>query len=86
MGSSSQGDYISLRDAGNILAGMNAKDHGQSFDAYMRGAGGYQAQDLLGAARGYFGATLGPPPYYGEERKTGRAIEFGYYLVWERKQ
>ena len=32
----------SLRDAGNILAGMNAKDHGQSFSDYMRGAAGYQ--------------------------------------------
>jgi hypothetical protein len=76
-----EGKYISLRDAGNILAGINAASHGESFDSYMRGAGGYQKLGLLGAGAGYLlGAKFGPPPYYGEEPWTGASIKYGYGL------
>lgn len=34
-----QGKYITLRDAGNILAGMNAAVNGKSFDDFQKASG-----------------------------------------------
>ena len=73
-----------LRDAGNILAGMNAKDHGQSFSDYMRGAGGYQQAGIWGAFGGLVGKEYGLPPYYGEQQWTGQAVWYGYSHVSQR--
>jgi filamentous hemagglutinin len=75
-----EGKYVSLRDAGNILAGINARTHGESFDDYMKGAGAYQVRGRTGAILSQFGAKFGPPPYYGEQEYTGSRVQFGYNL------
>jgi RHS repeat-associated protein len=35
------GKYVTLREAGNMIAGYGAATHGFSFDEYMKGAGAY---------------------------------------------
>jgi filamentous hemagglutinin len=75
------GKYISLRDAGNILAGMNAKSHEQALSEYMKGAGAYQKGGAWGAIQNKAtGKVFGKHPYYGEQDYTGRAVEHGYRL------
>jgi filamentous hemagglutinin len=73
------GKYVSLREAGNILAGINAESHGQTFDDYMKGAGAYAQGGMGGAAVNKLsGATFGDQPYYGEQDYTGTRVKFGF--------
>ena len=75
------GKYISLRDAGNILAGINAHTHGERFDDYMKGAGAYNVAQRRGVIMHELtGKTYGPPPYYGEDEYTGSRVAHGYGL------
>jgi filamentous hemagglutinin len=67
--------------AGNILAGINAKSHGESFDQFMRGAGALQRDGARGPLLNQLlGRTYGSPPYYGEIPYTGTRVRYGYDL------
>jgi filamentous hemagglutinin len=73
------GKYATLRDAGNMLAGINAKAHGQDFAEYMKGAGAYQQAGTIGVIMNtLFGITYGTAPYFGESNYTGDRVRFGY--------
>jgi len=76
-----QGKYITLRDAGNILYGINTANKGLSLSTAMKAAGGYQQGGLVGAVTGgVFGKEHGQAPYYGEDDITGTRIDFGHKL------
>jgi RHS repeat-associated protein len=75
------GKYVTLRDAGNMLYGINMANAGLNRDDMMRGAGGYQKDGMVGAIRGYGGKEYGPPPYYGEEDITGSRVDYGYQQI-----
>ncbi|MHB8844609.1 MAG: hypothetical protein ACYC7L_07630 [Nitrospirota bacterium] len=77
-----QDKYMTLRDAGNMLYGINMRNKGLSSDQAMRAAGGYaQTNSMKGAALGLLGKEYGPAPYFGEEDITGTRIDFGYGLA-----
>jgi RHS repeat-associated protein len=76
-----QGKYISLRDGGNILYGINMSNQNLTRDAAMRGAGGWaQEKSMFSAAMGQLGKEYGPAPYFGEDAITGTRIDFGFSL------
>jgi filamentous hemagglutinin len=81
-----QGTYITLREAGDMLAGFNGRSHGFTLDEISRITGSLQAGGLFGgiaaAATYASGGRLifGPPPYYGETPYAGRSIVYGYNL------
>jgi filamentous hemagglutinin len=78
-----QGKYVTLRDAGNILYGINTANKGLSLERAMKAAGGYQQTgSIRGAiAGGVFGKEYGPAPYYGEDPITGTRIKSGHELA-----
>jgi hypothetical protein len=89
------GAYVSLRELGNILAGMNAATHGTTFGDFQRMAGALQTADrdapdvlplkrLLEAWRVWRasgGKAYGPPPLFGEIPYQYRASLLGYLLA-----
>jgi RHS repeat-associated protein len=73
--------YVTLREAGNILAGLNAATHGLSFEDFQKGAGAYQAGKKIGAlAYRLFGKTYGTAPGWGEKEYQRTRSKFGYDL------
>ncbi|WP_373033769.1 RHS repeat-associated core domain-containing protein, partial [Sulfurovum sp.] len=77
--------YISVRDAGNILAGMNAKSHGVSHEDFQKTAGALQGVNPAhGAIRvlnnQMTGATYGSAPKYGENKYQYLKSLYGYSL------
>jgi filamentous hemagglutinin len=77
-----QGKYITLREAGNILAGMNAAQFGMEYSDFQKGAGALQAGGLTGIIRyKLFGKTYGETPYWGENYYQYRSSIYGYYSV-----
>ena len=82
-----QGKYITLRDAGNILAGMNAAVNGKSFDDFQKASGALQQGGRLAVTlHGLTGKTYGPPPMYGElpyqYYKSRYGYNLGLYRIW----
>ncbi len=75
------GKYITLRDGGNILYGINTQKKGLSLDSAMKSAGGYQQFGLTGALLGLMGVEFGPAPYFGEDAISGSRIDFGFKLA-----
>jgi hypothetical protein len=75
------GKYVTLRDAGNMLYGINMANAGLQRDDMMRGAGGYQKDGIVGAVSGFRGKEYGPPPYYGEDDITGSRVDYGYQKI-----
>jgi RHS repeat-associated protein len=80
------GKYITTREAGNILAGMNAAAKGISFDQFQQAAGALQGQVwLLGVIRVAsniaLGTTYGSAPNYGENDYQRRSSQYGYNLI-----
>lgn len=65
------GKYMTGRELGNYLFGMNARDIGLSKFETMMGAGTY-----ANIREGKF--PVGLPPYYGEAPYSGRNIEAGW--------
>jgi len=60
------GYIVTLREAGNILAGQNAAYYNMDYFDFQKGAGALQQEGLLGAAAYKLtGKTYGPAPYYG---------------------
>lgn len=73
------GYVISLREAGNILAGQNAAYYNMSYEDFQKGAGALQQKGLVGAAKyKIFGTIYGPAPYYGENEYQYRCSLTGY--------
>ena len=79
------GKYISLREAGNIPAGVNASSHGASFMKFEQAAGAYNSGSWAGgkfwnlSMNGLLGITYGNAPNYGENDYQRTRSEFGYY-------
>jgi filamentous hemagglutinin len=81
-----QGKYVSLREAGNILAGVNAASHGMSFEDFQKGAGALHEGGLMGIAlHRSLGITFGQAPNWGEIDYQRTRSEFGYNLYKDRK-
>lgn len=77
-----KGKYMTLRDAGNMLYGINMYTHGLSEEQAMRSAGAYaQKKSMLSTVLGLLGKEYGHAPYYGEDDITGTRIDFGYKLA-----
>jgi RHS repeat-associated protein len=76
-----KGNYVSLREAGNILAGIIAASHGLSFEHFQKGAGALNAGGISGAV-GYrvFGITYGNAPNWGESNYQRTRSLYGYNL------
>lgn len=80
-----EGKYISLRDAGNILAGMNAAVKGQSFDNFQKASGALQQNGISGVVLNRtFGTTYGNAPTYGENDYQYYKSKYGYQLGIKR--
>lgn len=76
-----KGKYISLRDAGNILAGMNAAVLGESFEDFQKASGALQQAGLWGVGLNtIFSTTYGDPPMYGEKPYQYYKSLYGYQL------
>jgi filamentous hemagglutinin len=77
-----KGKYLTLRDAGNVLYGINTYNKGLSRDTAMKAAGAWAQTKSLGSTfLGGMGKEYGPAPYYGEDPITGSRIDFGYKLA-----
>jgi RHS repeat-associated protein len=79
--------YATMRDFGNILAGLNAKIGGPfgniSFDKFQRMAGALHARGNMGAVIfAFLGKEYGPAPYYGEVERQHWASHMGYNSVF----
>ncbi|MDK4706649.1 hemagglutinin repeat-containing protein [Kingella negevensis] len=80
-----QGKYISLRDAGNILAGMNAAVNGKTFDEFQQASGALQQGGKTGVLLNVFtGKTYGSAPMYGELPYQYYKSKYGYDLGRQR--
>lgn len=76
------GYIITLREAGNILAGQNAASFQMGFTDFQKGAGALQEKGLMGVlAYKLYGITFGDPPYYGENYYQYRCSLTGYIQV-----
>ena len=76
------GYIVSLREAGNILAGQNAAFYGMAYEDFQKGAGALQEKGLIGALTyKIFGTTYGSVPYYGENEYQYRSSLTGYNQV-----
>jgi len=81
-----QGKYITLREAGNVLAGANAAILGQSFDDFQKMAGALHAGGISGLIKYQtYGKTYGNYPNYGECDYQRTRSEWGYMLVGDGK-
>jgi RHS repeat-associated protein len=81
-----EGKYASMRDFGNILAGINAKVGNTSFKSFQRMAGAVHFTNeqgkfvkVLAVIRAFLGTEFGPPPLYGEEEIQYNASHHGYH-------
>ena len=80
-----QGKYISLRDAGNILAGMNAAVLDIPFKDFQKTSGGLHRAGMFGAGVSYLtGIPFGSSPTYGELPYQYHKSEYGYRLGRQR--
>ena len=76
------GYVITLREAGNILAGQNAAIFKMEYENFQKGAGALQQNGLAGAfLYKSFGITYGEAPYYGENKYQYRCSLTGYNQV-----
>jgi filamentous hemagglutinin len=81
-----KGSYITLREAGNILAGMNAAQFNMDFSDFQKGAGGLHANGMMGVLEyKLFGFTYGTAPYRGENYYQFRSSLYGYKSVVSNK-
>jgi hypothetical protein len=94
-----EGKYASMRDLGNVLAGINARVGGTSFDRFQRMAGAVEVTKgkpfllrLFAVGLAYLGVKFGPPPDYGEKSIQYDASRHGYftsyndYLNWRNSK
>ncbi|TWI71841.1 RHS repeat domain-containing protein, partial [Treponema putidum] len=80
------GKYVTLREAGNILAGMNAALFGMEFDDFQKGAGALHAKGLWGVGMyKVFGSVYGPAPKYGENDYQYTRSLYGYNIILRSK-
>ena len=80
------GKYVTLREAGNILAGMNAALFGMEFDDFQKGAGALHAKGLWGVGMyKVFGSVYGPAPKYGENDYQYTRSLYGYNIILRLK-
>jgi hypothetical protein len=77
------GKYVTGEDLGNILAGVNGRSSGVSWDTFQRMAGAlHQGAGMRGVGLAYFGKEYGPAPYYGEISIQYRESYYGYHDVY----
>jgi RHS repeat-associated protein len=78
-----KGEYITLRDGGNIIFGANTFIKGLTRDQAMRAAGGYQKAGFLGALTGLLGKEHGNEgdKYFGEDAITGSRVDYGFSIA-----
>ncbi len=79
-------NYVTGREAGNILAGMNAASHKVNFADFQKAAGALQGQNAVtGLARSastvLLGKSYGTAPTYGENNYQYLRSQYGYNLV-----
>jgi len=73
------GKYITLREGGNILAGMNAVTLGIPYDEFQKASGALHAGGILGLIRHKTtGYTYGTHPRYGEIDYQYLRSRYGY--------
>jgi filamentous hemagglutinin len=76
------GKYVSLREAGNLLAGMNAAQFGMEYSDFQKGAGALHVAGIGGVVLyETFGKTYGSAPYWGENYYQYRSSIRGYFSV-----
>ena len=79
------GKYITLREGGNILAGMNAATLGIPYDEFQKASGALHAGGKLGLIRHKTtGYTYGTYPRYGEINYQYLRSKYGYNLGLKR--
>ncbi|WP_432480662.1 DUF637 domain-containing protein [Moraxella sp. ZY200743] len=79
------GKYITLREGGNILAGMNAAILGVPFDEFQKASGALHAGGKLGLIRHKTtGYVYGAYPRYGEIDYQYLRSKYGYQLGIKR--
>jgi filamentous hemagglutinin len=81
------GKYVTLREAGNILAGYNAAQKGLSFEEFQKKAGTMQGvskpEQIVSLL---LGTVVGEAPNWGENDYQRLRSEFGYYqYIHEQK-
>lgn len=75
------GQYITLREGGNILAGMNAATLGVPYDEFQKASGALHAGGTKGLIKyKTTGYTYGTYPRYGEIDYQYLRSRYGYYL------
>ncbi|MCL1623835.1 hypothetical protein M2R47_06225 [Moraxella sp. Tifton1] len=80
-----KGKYITLREGGNILAGMNAAILGVPFDELQKASGALHAGGKLGLIRHKTtGYVYGAYPRYGEIDYQYLKSKYGYQLGIKR--
>ncbi|MFL1732742.1 hypothetical protein ACJHVH_07010, partial [Moraxella oculi] len=80
-----QGKYITLREGGNILAGMNAAILGVPFEEFQKASGALHAGGKLGLIRHKTtGYVYGAYPRYGEIDYQYLRSKYGYQLGIKR--
>lgn len=73
------GKYITLREGGNILAGMNEATLGVPFDEFQKASGALHAGGTIGLMRyKTTGYTYGTYPRYGEIDYQYLRSKYGY--------
>ncbi len=71
---------MTLREAGNYLAGMNAAYHGIDFDSFQQMSGALEMAKMRGVVMNrLFGKTYGDAPMYGEYEYQYSRSYLGYY-------
>ncbi|WP_311195362.1 DUF637 domain-containing protein, partial [Moraxella cuniculi] len=76
-----KGKYITLREGGNILAGMNAATLGISFDEFQKTSGALHADGIKGLLKyRTTGYSYGTYPRYGEIDYQYLRSKYGYQL------
>lgn len=77
-----QGKYMTVREAGNFLAGMNAAQFGMEYDDFQKGASALHAGDKIRVCLYKLnGKTYGAAPYWGENYYQHRSSLAGYNSV-----
>ncbi|WP_172800104.1 VENN motif pre-toxin domain-containing protein, partial [Faucicola atlantae] len=79
------GSYVTLREAGNILAGMNAASLGIPFEEFQKNSGALQ--DGIGSLIWYkiTNKPDGSAPQYGENNYQYLRSKYGYDLIRKQK-
>lgn len=76
---------MTLREAGNMLAGMNVAQFNMSFSDFQKGSGALEKGGTFGVfLYNTFGKTYGEPPMYGEKEYQYTRSLYGYSLYKER--